>query len=216
MSHGEISTMQHGRDDGGTAGTIQVLVTEIRHLTTAVGEIKQTVNSYPALLERQATTERRQMDTDQRLAEILEKMEKSIIRVHERMDDVRAQVQDDTQKVRIEFHEFTTSHRNEIANQMTTALEVLTQSVSSLDTKVTTVKAESESWINKGKGAWFAASVLMGIIQMVIVTSIGYVATELRSMHDWQLTADQTLKGLVAEKAKTADAPITAPRPPGR
>ena len=211
------SSLQPGAGNGNVVVTdhAQVLLTEIKHLRDSVGEIRQTMSSYPALIERQASTERRQLDTETRFAEALEKVESSIIRIHDQMDEVRVLVQDDTHKLRGEFRDFREAHRAEVSLQMSTAVSTLTDQVRNLNSQVDGVKTETASWINKGKGVWFVASILWGIIQAGVIASVSFMFTEIRSMHDWRIAADHRIE-VIELRHKVEDdkgAPAPQPRP---
>ena len=213
-----MSSLQPSAGTGGlVTDHAQVLLTELKHLRDSVGEIRQTMSSYPALIERQASTERRQLDTENRFAEALEKVESSIGRMHDRMDEVRILVQDDTHKLRAEFRDFRESHRAEVNLQITTVVSTLTHQVRNLDTQVDTVKTETASWINKGKGAWFTASILWGIIQAGVIASVSFMFTEISSMHDWRITADHRIEAIevrhkVADDKGVPPPPVARPR----
>lgn len=213
-----MSSLQPSAGTGGlVTDHAQVLLTELKHLRDSVGEIRQTMSNYPALIERQASTERRQLDTENRFAEALEKVESSIVRIHDRMDEVRILVQDDTHKLRGEFRDFRESHRAEVNLQITAVISTLTDQVRDLNTQVDTVKTETTSWINKGKGAWFAASILWGIIQVGVIASVSFMFTEISSMHDWRIAADHRIEAIevrhkVEDDKGALSPPVVVPR----
>jgi trehalose-6-phosphate synthase len=134
-------------------GMQQAILTEIRNMRDTVTEVRTTVASYPALIERQATTEQRQQETEGRFADALEKVEQSIIRIHDRMDEVRDIVQKDMMDVKEDFRSFRDEHRKEVVTLIEANTSSYGKQVADLTRKVTEVKTETEGWINKGKGA---------------------------------------------------------------
>ena len=213
------TNLQPGVTIGGSIGAehAQVLLTEIKHLRDSMAEIRQTMSSYPALIERQASTERRQLDTETRYAEALEKVESSIIRIHDRMDEVRILVQDDTHKLRGEFRDFREAHRAEVNLQMSTAISTLTDQVRTLGSHVDSVKTETASWINKGKGAWFVASILWGTIQVGVIAAVTFMFSEIRSAHDWRIAAGHRLEVIeTRHKAEDDGKGVPSALPPRR
>jgi hypothetical protein len=191
----DMSNLQHPTGPQSTVNVIdtgmqQAILTEMRFLRDAVTEVKTTVASYPALIERQATTEQRQQETENRFADALVKVEQSIIRIHDRMDEVRDIVQKDMIDVKEDFRTFRDEHRKEVSTLIEATTGNLSAHISDLSKKVSDVKSETESWVNKGKGAWFVASILWGVIQLAIVAMMGWFFTEVRGLHDWKIITE--------------------------
>ena len=191
-------------------GMQQAILTEIRNMRDTVTEVRTTVASYPALIERQATTEQRQQETEGRFADALEKVEQSIIRIHDRMDEVRDIVQKDMMDVKEDFRSFRDEHRKEVVTLIEANTSSYGKQVADLTRKVTEVKTETEGWINKGKGAWFIASILWGVIQLAIIAMMGWFFTEVRSLHDWKIVAEHRFE-TIEHRHDTEDARNPAP-----
>ena len=191
-------------------GMQQAILTEIRNMRDTVTEVRTTVASYPALIERQATTEQRQQETEGRFADALEKVEQSIIRIHDRMDEVRDIVQKDMMDVKEDFRSFRDEHRKEVVTLIEANTSSYGKQVADLTRKVTEVKTETEGWINKGKGAWFVASILWGVIQLAIIAMMGWFFTEVRSLHDWKIVAEHRFE-TIEHRHDTEDARNPAP-----
>ena len=191
-------------------GMQQAILTEIRNMRDTVTEVRTTVASYPALIERQATTEQRQQETEGRFADALEKVEQSIIRIHDRMDEVRDIVQKDMMDVKEDFRSFRDEHRKEVVTLIEANTSSYGKQVADLTRKVTEVKTETEGWINKGKGAWFIASILWGVIQLAIIAMMGWFFTEVRSLHDWKIVAEHRFE-TIERRHDTEDARNPAP-----
>ena len=190
-----MSNLQHPAGQQSTVNVIdtgmqQAILTEIRNLRDTVTEVKTTIASYPALIERQATTEQRQQETENRFADALEKVESSIIRIHDRMDEVRDIVQKDMLDVKDDFRTFREEHRKEVIALIDANTSGHTTQIAELTRKVNEAKSETEGWINKGKGAWFVASILWGVIQIAIIAMMGWFFTEVRQLHDWKIVSD--------------------------
>ena len=191
-------------------GMQQAILTEIRNMRDTVTEVRTTVASYPALIERQATTEQRQQETEGRFADALEKVEQSIIRIHDRMDEVRDIVQKDMMDVKEDFRSFRDEHRKEVVTLIEANTSSYGKQVADLTRKVTEVKTETAGWINKGKGAWFVASILWGVIQLAIIAMMGWFFTEVRSLHDWKIVAEHRFE-TIEHRHDTEDARNPAP-----
>ena len=191
-------------------GMQQAILTEIRNMRDTVTEVRTTVASYPALIERQATTEQRQQETEGRFADALEKVEQSIIRIHDRMDEVRDIVQKDMMDVKEDFRSFRDEHRKEVVTLIEANTSSYGKQVADLTRKVTEVKTETEGWINKGKGAWFVTSLLWGVIQLAIIAMMGWFFTEVRSLHDWKIVAEHRFE-TIEHRHDTEDARNPAP-----
>jgi hypothetical protein len=198
-------------------GMQQAILTEIRNLRDTVTEVRTTVASYPALIERQATTEQRQQETENRFADALEKVEQSIIRIHDRMDEVRDIVQKDMIDVKEDFREFRDEHRKEVIALIDANTSAYAIQISDLTKKVTEVKTETEGWINKGKGAWFVASILWSVIQLAIIAMMGWFFTEVRSLHDWKIVAEHRFETIErrhdGEDVRTQQQQLVSPIP---
>jgi hypothetical protein len=213
----ELSQHLHAAHDSGVQ---QAILTEMRFLREAVGEVKTTVASYPALIERQAATEQRQQETENRFVDALEKVESSIIRIHERMDEVRDIVQRDMIDVKEQFRSFREEHRREVTEMITTSQSVLITQMGDLTKKVTETKSETETWINQGKGAWKAASILWGAIQAVVVALMVWFFSEVQSIRDWKNVAEYKFQ-MIEQRHKGEDDSLpkptaTIPVPPKR
>ena len=153
-----MSNLQHPAEQQSTVNVIdtgmqQAILTEIRNLRDTVTEVKTRIASYPALIERQAATEQRQQETENRFADALEKVESSIIRIHDRMDEVRDIVQKDMLDVKDDFRTFREEHRKEVIALIDANTSGHTTQIAELTREVSEVKSETEGWINKGKGA---------------------------------------------------------------
>ena len=190
-----MSNLQHPAGQQSTVNVIdtgmqQAILTEIRNLRDTVTEVKTRIASYPALIERQAATEQRQQETENRFADALEKVESSIIRIHDRMDEVRDIVQKDMLDVKDDFRTFREEHRKEVIALIDANTSGHTTQIAELTREVSEVKSETEGWINKGKGAWFVASILWGVIQIAIIAMMGWFLTEVRQLHDWKIVSD--------------------------
>lgn len=190
-----MSNLQHPAEQQSTVNVIdtgmqQAILTEIRNLRDTVTEVKTRIASYPALIERQAATEQRQQETENRFADALEKVESSIIRIHDRMDEVRDIVQKDMLDVKDDFRTFREEHRKEVIALIDANTSGHTTQIAELTREVSEVKSETEGWINKGKGAWFVASILWGVIQIAIIAMMGWFFTEVRQLHDWKIVSD--------------------------
>jgi hypothetical protein len=174
--------------------TRQIVLTELRHLRETISDIKATMTGYPALIERQNSTEKRQIDADNRFAESLERVNMSITRVHERMDEVRELVKKDVDKLKDELREFRESHKDEVNKQVNTALNNVVSQVNTLATQVTDIKTSSDSYINKGKGAVAATSTLLGVIQVIVLSVVGWLITEIQTLHDANIKNQQQIE----------------------
>ena len=198
-------------------GMQQAILTEIRNMRDTVTEVRTTVASYPALIERQATTEQRQQETEGRFADALEKVEQSIIRIHDRMDEVRDIVQKDMMDVKEDFRSFRDEHRKEVVTLIEANTSSYGKQVADLTRKVTEVKTETEGWINKGKGAWFVTSLLWGVIQLAIIAMMGWFFTEVRSLHDWKIVAEHRFETIErrhdGEDVRTQQQQLVSPIP---
>ena len=210
----EISHHHHHAGGYSEPGVQQAILTEIRFLRESIGEVKATVASYPALIERQASTEQRQQETENRFVDALEKVETSIIRIHERMDEVRDIVQRDLVDVKEEFRNFREEHRREVVDMITTGTAGLNAQMVELTRKVNDVKTETESWVNQGRGAWKVASILWGTIQAIILGAILWVFTEVQSVRDWKNVVEYKFQ--VIEQRHKGEDDETSSRPQAR
>jgi hypothetical protein len=194
-------------------GVQQAILTEMRFLREAINEVKTTVSSYPALIERQASTEQRQAATEDRFVDALEKVETSIIRIHERMDEVRDIVSTDMQTVKEEFRQFREDHRKETVALVESGMGSIVSQTASLSTKVGDIKTETEGWINKGKGVWFVASIMWSAIQAIVLAVMMWFFSEVRTLHDWKVVADHRIEAL-EHSAGSGAVPAAGTPPP--
>jgi len=167
-----------------------VVLNEIRHLRESLAEIKQTVSALPVTVERTMTTERRQMDSDTRFTTALEKVELAVIRIHDRLDDVKQGTTGESYKIRTEFLEFRETHRDEVDEFITTSITGISTRLDALAVSVAASRVETDSWVNKGKGAWTTAALVLTIAQGVAALALGWVFTEIQDLHDWRIAVE--------------------------
>ena len=133
------------------------------------------------------------------------------------MDEVRDIVQKDMIDVKEDFREFRDEHRKEVIALIDANTSAYAIQISDLTKKVTEVKTETEGWINKGKGAWFVASILWGVIQLAIIAMMGWFFTEVRSLHDWKIVAEHRFETIArrhdGEDVRTQQQQLVSPIP---
>ena len=196
------------------------IAVELRHLSSAIKGIQETVSSYPAVIERQRIIESRQIEAEGRVADTLTSVNEMIVRLHTRMDEIRTLVIEDSRSSRDQINNarednrtfsvnLINTFREEQDRQTTAVLDGITTQISNLakiteaiQTRLTTdvnilngelnnLRNETSSWINKGKGAWWAASILWGFIQVTVVAVMVNLFTDVRDLRDWKIATEQ-------------------------
>lgn len=131
-------------------------------------EVRSVLTQVQLLNERYTNNDRRLVESEDRNSEALKRLELQVTRVHERLDELKV----------------------ETAVQISEAISPLVAKSDSLDVAIKGVRSDLDSWINRGKGAWFIASIAAGIFQCFIVAALAWALTEIKTLHDWRITID--------------------------
>jgi DNA anti-recombination protein RmuC len=126
---------------------------------------------------------------------IADKNEKSMVRLHERIDSLNSKVGEEISSMRDEIRNQHQDHRETVNSQIQTSVIALTAQVGALDKRLSDVKSETEGWINRGKGAWWSASLVWGVFGTAILGSVAWLFGEVRTMHE----AIIVLKGMMGK-----------------
>jgi len=59
-----------------------------------------------------------------------------------------------------------------------------------------------DAWVNKGRGAWATLAVLGGVVQLVVIATVAYIFTHLRTTEDNLLLLNHRVIQLEEPKAK--------------
>lgn len=89
------------------------------------------------------------------------------------------------------------------------ALKRAFERIESSELAGTTLKSTTEKWINRGIGAWFVGTLLLGIIQFLFMDRVKGYENQLQNLSDWRVTIDRRIAWVeYQEKQKQAGALI--------
>lgn len=150
--------------------TVNELRAAVLQIQISSGQIKQMEDSLGRFIER---------------SEIMaERNDKSLTRLHERIDQLNNRVGEEISSMREELRNQHDEHRETVNQQIQTSVLALSTQVATLDQRIAAVKSETEGWINKGKGAWWSASVMWGVFGAALTGAVVWIFGEVRSLHD--------------------------------
>jgi hypothetical protein len=169
---------------------------DIRYIKDWIAEVKGSLTNYPVIVDRQRILDERQLLLESKLTDSLNKIADSIVRVHSRMDDVNKTLSDDSRKLNEELRDFKDKTKDDVNDQVSGAVNNLTKQLNTMNTKLDDLKQDTDSWINKGKGAWKLTSWMLGLAQTIVIAAIGWGWTEINALHDWKIITEERLQNL--------------------
>lgn len=153
-------------------------------------EIRGGFAQLQVITERHSNTERRLADSEERAAEALKSLEQQVLRVHQRLDEMQNTMREEVSSVREEVRQFTEGHRAETLRQITSAVEPVAKRTDEAAKAASDVRKDFDGWVNRGKGAWFVASICAGIFQACIVGALLWAMGEVKTLHDWRIQVE--------------------------
>lgn len=130
-----------------------------------MNEIRSSLAQLAVLTERNQQQDRRQVESEERIGQALARMEQQMARLHARLDDNPA----------------------ETSLQIKVAIEPLVKGLEESRREVRAVRSDLDGWVNRGKGAWFVATIFAGVVQSVVVGSMVWLGSEVKALHDWRI-----------------------------
>jgi uncharacterized protein (DUF2344 family) len=173
--------------------TPDILARDVEKIETSVNQLRAAVLDAQITSGKISSLEATINQFIARSEVIADKNEKSMVRLHERIDSLNAKVGEEISSMREEIRNQHSDHRETVNNQIQTSIMALTSQVTTLDKRINDVKTETEGWINRGKGAWWSASIVWGLLGTAVLGSVAWIFGEVRTMHE----AIIILKGVI-------------------
>jgi uncharacterized membrane protein YdfJ with MMPL/SSD domain len=175
--------------------TPDILARDIEKMEAAIGQLRAAVLDTQITSGKITSLEQTISQFIARSEVIADKNEKSMVRLHERIDSLNTKVGEEISSMRDEIRNQHQDHRETVNSQIQTSVIALTSQVGALDKRLSDVKSETEGWINRGKGAWWSASVVWGVFGAAVFGSVAWLFGEVRTMHE----AIILLKGMMGK-----------------
>ncbi len=173
----------------------EILARDIEKIEASIGQLRAAVLDTQITSGKISSLEQTISQFIARSEVIADKNEKSMVRLHERIDSLNTRVGDEISSMREEIRNQHQDHRETVNQQIQTSVIALTSQVSNLDKRLDSVKSETEGWINRGKGAWWSASIFWGLFGTGVLGTVAWLFGEVKTMHE----AIIILKGMVGK-----------------
>lgn len=168
----------------------QDLAPEAQVLMGWMQEIRDGLINVQLVNERNTHNERRLLESEERSADALRSLEQHLLRVHTRLDDVSKTVREDLSSVREEMLQLIELIRADSTRQISTAMEPVTKRLDIVELEAHTARSDLDAWLNRGKGAWFVASIGLGLLQAAIIAALVWAGGEIKALHDWRINVE--------------------------
>lgn len=113
-----------------------------------------------------------------------ERNDKSMVRLHERLDELNSKLTQEVTNMKEEVRRAQEDHRGSVAHQIQTSIIAVTNQTSEMRKELTTLHTETEGWINRAKGAWWAASILWGLFGAGVLAAVAWVFSKVNNLNE--------------------------------
>lgn len=167
------------------------LETQVEKISNKLDQIVDIMRTVAQLQEREARNSEDIMELRKSLRDSMDNYAKTIVRIHERLDK-----QDDVQKQsEKDINQNISSAYRDVDQRIDRIMEHEETTHQSILTNVRTVENRLNTWLNRGIGAWAAASVLLLVIQGIG----GYLLSSMKDDFDAVRNQGQVIEKRVVE-----------------
>lgn len=167
------------------------LETQVEKISNKLDQIVDIMRTVAQLQEREARNSEDIMELRKSLRDSMDNYTKTIVRIHERLDK-----QDDVQKQsEKDINQNISSAYRDVDQRIDRIMEHEETTHQSILTNVRTVENRLNTWLNRGIGAWAAASVLLLVIQGIG----GYLLSSMKDDFDAVRNQGQVIEKRVVE-----------------